>query len=232
MEPLKTLSGGAFVHQTFEVEDAFPDAGVPAMLGAAADAGIQIGTTVSAANALGLSVDTALANNANLVTVIINPDLVIRCKQSGSATEDTALTIGLAGASSTNLVIDNITAAAGGAFSTAGFADCSFWGYDGVNQGEVRSASTADANTLTALNAFTSAFVDGVDTFLVACRSPGILSGLTLSTLVTQNDSATEAVGAAEFVVLDGEFNDVSNDGINNSFIHIIATDHAFTSGA
>jgi len=226
MEALKTLSGGAFVHQTFAINGALTTAGIPILIGGAGNGGVIAAGADTAAQTLGITVDTvATAGAGNLVTAIINPDLVIRCKCSGGSTSDTALTVGTAGSGGTVDDIDNITG-----LTMSGYADCALWGYSGSNVGVWRNVTTmTDGDTVAFAEDFPEAWSSG-DEFLVAARSPGILAGISLTTAFDQLDATDENTGAAEYVVLDGEFRGTDDSGTTNSFLHLVATDHVFAS--
>lgn len=225
MEFLKTISGGAPVHQKFAVDEAMATAGVPVLQGAAGDGGLILAGVDGAADTFGVTVDTATAGAGDLITVIINPDAVWRIKLSGGSTSDTALGIGTAGASSTTDDIDNITG-----LTMTNYADCALWGYSGSNLGVWRNITTVtDGDTIAFKEDFPTAWSSG-DEFLVAARSPGILQGISLTTDLTQADATDENTSAAEYIVLDGEFNDQGNEGTTNSFLHIVSTDHVFAS--
>ncbi len=234
MEPLKTLGGGAFVHQTFAIGEDIANSGVPVILGAAAGDGIVNATTTASIGTLGITTDTASGATGQLVTVIVNPDLVLRAKLTQGSTEDTALTIGTVGASPSTTVADNITTLAP---NSPDVVEGAVWGRTGVNAGLVRAITTAGANTITVVQAFPNAWGVG-DTLLVCARFPGLLGGVQLSTLLTQVDAgedggqaggipATNDVGDG-YLLLDGEYNDASDDGENNSFLHLVASHHAF----
>lgn len=228
MEALKTLGGGAFVHMSFQVEDAFPTAGVIAVMGLTGDAGLTIATTTGSTNCVGVSQNTALANDANLLTVIVNPDLVVRAKLSGGTTADTALTIATGGASSTTTNVDNIT---GLVPNSPELDEGIIWGYSGLNAGLIRAIATTDANTVTFLNAWTAA-ASG-DEFLLATRFPMQMAGVVATALIDQINGAV-AVSTdddLDFVLLDGEFNTVANEGTVNSFFHIYSVSHALHQG-
>lgn len=227
MEALKTLGGGAFVHMTFQVETAFPTAGVIAVMGLTGNAGVNIATTTGSTNAVGLTVNTALANDANLLTVIVNPDLVVRAKLSGGATADTALTIGVidSGGTQTTTSIDvMLTLVPNSPEMDEGI----IWGYSGTNAGLIRAVSATDANTVTILNALPNAAVEG-DEFLMATRFPMQMAGVVATTLIDQVNAAI-AVSTdddLDFLLLDGEFNTVADEGSVNSFFHLYSVSHA-----
>jgi hypothetical protein len=224
MLALKTLSGGAFVHQTFQIEDDFATAGVAAIPGAAADAGVQNPTTTSLINVYGHSVDTATGDTGDLLTLIINPDLVLRAKFSGGATSDTALTIATAGTSASTTV-DNIT---GLVPNSPDIDDGVVWGYNGSNVGVYRAIIAADANTITVRNTWPTTPSSG-DEFLTGSRAPGGLLGVQLTSAFDQVDGTAESPQGNTYAVLDGEFRGVDDAGTTNSFLHIVASLHAFS---
>jgi hypothetical protein len=224
MEPLKTIGGGAFSHMTFQVETAFSVAGIPAVLGVTTDAGVRVCTTTTVDNMVGLATNTASAASSNLITCIVNPDLVCRAKMSGGATADTALAVLTDGGSSTTTNVDNLDA------DPSVYLDGMVWGYSGTNAGQARAISAIDSNTITIVNPWPAAPVAG-DEFLVATRFPGVMKTITLSTNLTQVNVGTAETpdDGADFLVLGGLFRTFADDGTTNSFFDLYATSHALS---
>jgi hypothetical protein len=60
-----------------------------------------------------------------------------------------------------------------------------------------------------------------------------VLTGITLSTLLTQANGLTAEVPATGFpvVLVDAEFNTVADEGTTNSFFHLYAADSVWHRG-
>lgn len=92
------LSGGAPVIKSYQVNATFANAGVPALVSAAGEAGIDLPTTTGAVDMVGVTLDTATYSTTQgdaeaLVRVIINPDAILKMRMSGGATTGTSLTL-------------------------------------------------------------------------------------------------------------------------------------------
>ena len=174
---------------------------------------------------LGVAMDTgnstaaqiAGEDNAQNVSCIINPDAVHRIKLSNSATADTALVViteaGAANAAGTTItdLVDEFTV----------------WGYTGDNAGHIRRAT----DTSTVVHAMPFAIAAG-DLFMETVTSVGNSDQFTGMTTDLQqlNAKLAKATGAAydNWVVVDEELRPASEDGNINSFVHVLAAQHAF----
>jgi hypothetical protein len=241
MEAMGTLSGGAIVVKRYQSGFTVANAGIP-LLGAgtaaalATGASVQTPTTSTALTTgmVGLSLDTSGTvaatgvsdNNDILVSVAVNPDLIIRCKMSNGTTEDTALAI------QTTTAADSTGATATGVTSlTQGM----LWGYDGNQKGVMRR--TDDTAGSVVINFDDTTGIASGDRFLFANSAPavsvaaGLANGPNLSTLFTQGDASTANPGDNDtFMVLDVELGTEDNDGANNSFWHFVQNQNIFGS--
>jgi hypothetical protein len=106
------LAGGASLLKKMKLGAASVNAGVIVMGGAGTSLGVIPVTATSFANAYGLQLDPGAYSTAQgvegLVTVDVRPDLVIRARISGGATEGTAI-----------LTVTNTSASSGGTVVTA-----------------------------------------------------------------------------------------------------------------
>jgi len=233
-----TIGGGGLHMRNYQMEATAINNGVPVMSDGDTlnTSGCLPVSTTSALNCIGLSVDqnrtaSTLAqvaatggdlsdgNNASFVKVCINPDAVFRAKLSGGATEDTALG-----------VITQTTADATGLALAVGSSPtvtdkAVVWGYEGANVGHYRWSDEASS----VLMAFPNDIAAG-DTFLEAlgCFIGSNDEAPTLSAAFTQIASQTTGGTNSNFIVLDLELRDVNDDGRNNSFALLVASDHAF----
>ena len=235
MEAAYTIGGGGMHIKKYRTDDGATGlaAGVPVVAdqATAASQGVLMTTTTTHVAGLGISLDAVDAStaaqvastggflgdgdNATHVSVVINPDLVVRAKLNEGATEDTALVISVVDAqdtagldiSSTPAVADNATV----------------WGYNtNANDGVVRQTSAAD----TVVVAFPRDIELG-DELLFAELCPGWDVGPTLTTLLTQVN-ANAASAQNNWIVVEFELKDISDDGRNNSFALMVMTDHSF----
>ncbi|MHC4179980.1 MAG: hypothetical protein ACYSWU_20945 [Planctomycetota bacterium] len=201
-------------------------AGVPVCSDSAtADSeGIVVCTTTAAVACMGLSLDTATStdaqatsgDNAGDLSVIINPDACYRAKFTEGATEDTALT----------LITQTTANAAGTTVGPTTTDEFNVWGYEGANAGKDRRCTAAN----TVVHAMPYGIAAG-DTFLEA----GVWIGARdhfpqLSTLLTQyNANAAADTDNDNFIVVETQLRDISEDGRNNSFAIMLAAHHVFS---
>jgi len=105
MEVMGTIGGGGVVQKKYQAGTTIANVGIPLLgSGAAATdlASVEVPTTSTALTTgmVGLSLSTSgtvaatgVADADIIVSVAVNPDLIIRCKMCNGATEDTALAI-------------------------------------------------------------------------------------------------------------------------------------------
>jgi hypothetical protein len=236
MEAMGTIGGGAIVVKKYQASATLPNAGV-FLAGADQVSGdlcsVAIATTSTAMDtgSVGVSLDTTGTIGATgtadadlLVSVAVNPDLIIRAKMSASVTEDTALTIGeTSGASASGVVATGVTTLKEGML----------WGYSGANKGYYRRAD--DTGGGVTIN-FPNAIAIG-DRFLHANSFPcvssnaGLSNGPNLSTLITQCDAETACPGDNDTFMLFGvQLGTEDDDGASNSFYHFVQNQSIFGS--
>lgn len=235
MEVIGLLCGGAPVLKKYQVA-ATAIAGVPLLTPAGNGAGLAACTTTSAADMVGVTLDAATytttqgtgANSAErLVTVVINPDAIIRMKMSGGATADTALSLQTV-----------TTASAGGTavttaaeWSSPTFDEGVTWGYDGANVGQFRKITSVSSTAGTVTVPFDYATVVG-DNFLRAPYWPMQTVTVQLGTIFTQADASIAVGTGAEFRVIDLELRDIGDSGRTNSYVIAIPGDHLLNTTA
>ena len=235
MEAMGTLSGGALVVKKYHASATLPNAGVPIIGSDESDIGETIimaaAGTAQTKGAIGLSLDVtgtvgAVVTDTNdiLVSVATNPDLMVRAKMTGGATEDTALTIVTEDGtgSATGIIVNGYTSLKGE----------TVWGYDGGNKGEHRKFDDTSGGVGIS---FPNAIVGG-DRFLTCAggRCMTLASAEPfpdLSTLSTQIDAdTTPDADADNLIIIDLLFGTEDNDGANNSFYIVTFNQHAFGS--
>jgi hypothetical protein len=231
MEVIGTISGGAPLMKRLmtsatvtsgaqllgEAESgANPGSVVHAGASAVAAPGEQAGVSIDASGTFSATAATGHLAGSAFVTVCINPDAILRVKMSDGTTADTALPI-------TDVVT---TADAGGATLTgiATIDDGMAWGYSGSNPGIYRFAdSTAGSMSVN--------YPDGTnvgDVYLVANCKPFQFQDIycDLTTDITQADATTVIADANNYVLIDVETRDSSEDGESNSFYHFVQMNH------
>ena len=235
MEIIGLLSGGAPVLKKYQIA-ATTITGIPLMTPASSAGGLAAATTTSAADMVGVTLDaatytttqgTGASSAERLVTVVINPDAIIKMKMSGGATEDTAL------------ALQTVTTASSGGTAVTTAAEWSnptydegiVWGYDGANVGQVRKITTVSSTAGTVVIPFDYGTVVG-DNFLRAPFWPMGTINVQLSTLLTQANAIIAVGTGAEFRVIDVILNDIGDSGRTNSFVVVVPGDHLLNTTA
>jgi len=232
MECLGTISGGAPLVKKYIASATMSTAGVPvdASLIATTSIGEVTATSASAAVAqggqVGVTLDTTGTVGATgttqadiLVSVIINPDAIYRAKMSGGTTSDTALNAQATTAASDGTVLTGVTT----------IDDCIVWGYTGSNLGIHRRAD--DTSGSVSIN-FPDAVASG-DTYIAAClsRAHAVVTTFLspdLTTTLDQVDALNSASDRNNFICVDLETRDASEDGTTNSFYHLVQVNSMF----
>lgn len=135
------LAGSAAIKRTFKLDETVANAGV-VIKNAATTGNAEDATTTSAADALGLSLDTGTYSTTQgdaegMITVVINPLGVHKFLASGGATESTALTtLQNTSADATGLTITDADV------GTADIDGGTTWGIRGNNVGLSRTITT------------------------------------------------------------------------------------------
>lgn len=234
MEAAYTIGGGSYLMIKFQIGDTFPNAGVPAIAATDGEEGILNPSTTAAADQVGLVIDTQdtvvtaqQSDNSDperLVTCIVNPDLVMRGRLSGSSTEGTDLTLYPVTTAST----DGLTVTTGDSWTSTEFDEGTMWGYDGANAGIARLIATTGATAATCLVAFPYDTAVG-DNFLRAPMAKGVNQTFSLTDAFYEIDaSAAESSGTTNFQCLDLVLNDAGGEGRAKSYALIVSKDHLF----
>lgn len=236
MELASLLSGGAPVLKRYQVDQDFSVAGIPALVSASGESGVDLGTTTGCADFLGFTIDTATKNTAQvtspataaeLLTVIVNPDAVWRGRWNAGATEGAALTLWTVTTASS----DGLSVVVDGDPNSPDLADGIVWGYSGANVGQYRKVTATAANDATVEIPFDNAIAVG-DVFLFANRYIADVPGVTLTTALWElSAEVAENASGAEFRVFDVELGDIASNGRNESYALLISSDHAYSGG-
>jgi hypothetical protein len=216
------------VTKKFAIGASIASAGIPVIDGAA---GVVPCTTTDGADTPGLGLDTATystvqatilaAGDQAFVTVNTNPQLILKARMSGSATEGTALT-----------TLVNTSASAGGTVvtdadvGTATMASGRLWCISGNNVGQWRMCTSFSSGVSATVTApFTRAIAVG-DEFLWApfTAEPGAGCGnVQTTTLFTEADASIAAGTGLVTATYDIEMN-----GALNSHVLFQLQDHIY----
>lgn len=227
------------LNKRYQVDQDFSTAGVPVLVSATGESGVDLATTTGFVDALGVSMDTALKKTAQqtdgttaarLLMVTISPDAVYRARLSGDNAAGTALTIGtITTASADGLSV--ITSAFDP--NSPDLADGVVWGLKGANVGDVNGRASYRKITATASNDATVEIPFDVniavgDQFLYANRFEGDVSGITLVAELTEVDAMAAEATTGAMRVVDMILNDHISDGTLSSYFNLILADHAY----
>ena len=142
MEAMGTIGGGALVVKKYQASATQSTAGVflvaadqvsthlsSVAIATAGNSAVTLGTVGVGTDTTGTIGATGTADADLFISVVVNPDALIRVKMTNGATEDTALAIqATTSASATGVNANGVTALKEGMI----------WGYDGANKGVYR----------------------------------------------------------------------------------------------
>ncbi len=234
MEYAYMLSGGAPLKMGFQINETLSTAGIPVLAPGGNNAGVQISTVASWANAVGVTLDTATYVAAQQtdgtsaereVDVIISPTAVFRVLLSGGATENTALPLFTVSTVST----DGLAVTTGDDFTGApSFDESVIWCYSGANVGQKRKITSTSTTAATVTVPFDFDTVVG-DEFM---RAPYWFlddtgNNIQTTTLLTQADTTITVGTGGAAKIIDMDLRDIGGEGRTNSFALFIFDDHA-----
>lgn len=225
MEVSGLLSGGTPVLKKYQVAETFANAGVHATIGVSAEAGVNLGTLNNAADQVGITLDAAAYSTTqgsgsssaeSLITMIINPDAIIRSRMSGTTAAGGSLPV----QTNTTLDANGLIIVTGAEWSSPTVLNGAAWGLSGNNVGQQRKITTVDG---------TSGDVDVPwdqdvavnDTYLRAPIWPMDSIVVQLVTELTEIDTTAAISGGVEWACIDLELN-----GASDSYATFIAVDH------
>lgn len=160
MENAKMLNGGQAMMIKYQVNETLANAGIVVLAPGSNNAGVQISTTTSWANAAGVTQDKATYVTAQQtdgtsaereVTVCISPDAVYRALMSGGATAGTAMvqnTISAATTDGLDVTDDTFT------WTNPAWDEGLVFFTSGVNQGQHRKVTATSGSEATITVAF------------------------------------------------------------------------------
>lgn len=238
MELAYMLCGGAPVIKRYMAGTTIATAGIPVL--GAVDAGTDLGsvepttasTPVNTGSQVGLAIDTSgtvaatgiTDSNELFVSVIINPDAVLRARANNGTTSGTAL------ATTSPTAADATGATLTGATT---FDNGAVWGNTGTNVGEFRRAD--DTAGSLSINLPNGTATD--DTYIAVHGFPCSVELTSwecydLTTDLTEVVAQTAVVDKDNYATVDMEMRDGSEDGVNTSYYHLIANNHLFGSSS
>lgn len=184
MEFSRLLSGGAPTIKKYQVAASVSVLGIPLLAAADATAGLALATTTSLVDMAGINLDLATYGTAQvaggtpeaLVSVIINPDAVLKIFMSGAATAGTAETT----RAETTGSATGLTVTTGNTWNSPETDEGSIWGVSGANAGQLRKITSTGATSATVTVAFANDIAIG-DAFGFAPVSPMTLQTITLT---------------------------------------------------
>lgn len=238
MELAYMLGGGAPVIKRYMAGTTISTAGIPVL--GAVDAATDLASVeptgasavVNTGSQVGLCIDTSgtvgatgvTDSNDLFVSVIINPDAVLRGRANNGTTSGTALaTTAPTSADSTGATLTGATT----------FDNGAVWGYTGTNVGHFRrSDDTGGSLSINLVNGTAT-----TDTYIAVHGFPCSVE-LTdfecfdLTTDLTEVIAQTAVTDKNNYATVDMEMRDSSEDGVNTSYYHLIANNHLFGSSS
>ena len=234
MEVIKYLSGGAAFRAKYQVAVTHSVAGIHTLMVADGTAGLAIGTVTSAADMVGITLDTATYVTAQQtdgstaerqVLVDIRPDAVIKARLSGTTAAGGAL-VPVAVTTATTDGLDVTTASA---WNSPSYDEGTAFAYTGVNAGQIRKLTAVGATSGTVTVAFEGDHQVG-DQFIRFPFFPMDVgsASLTLCTELTEvrANVAIAATSACEFQPIELLAGTVANEGTTKSFVLFTPKDH------
>ena len=233
MEVAKYLYGGAAYRGQYQVGVTHSVAGIPTLQVAAAGSGLAIGTVTSAADLVGITLDTATYVTAQqtdgtsaerLVTVDIRPDIVVSSRISGTTASGGAISTDVI----TTATTDGLDVTTATDWTSTSYDEGTVFGYTGANAGQIRKITSVSSTAATVTVAFDNDHQVG-DQFLrfpFAVMDVGSPS-VTLTTELNEvRQNLAISSSAAEFVVTEILAQDQAHDGTTQSYVLMVPNDH------
>lgn len=203
MRAANTLNGGAYTVKKYQVSADVSNVGIPLLAVAAGEAGLNIPSTTAINDMVGINLDLATYLTAQqsdgsspeaLVSVIINPDLILAIDLSGGATAGTALD----DRPVTSAAADGLSVTTGDDWSSPTTDEGAIWFIDGANVGQIRKITSVSSSAATVTVAFQNDTVVG-DNVNFAPFWPMANQTVTLTSDFTEiNGAAAVATDTAE----------------------------------
>lgn len=223
------------VRKKYQVGETMATAGIPVVVAGSGAYGIKKATTTAAANCLGVTLDAVTTNTTQptdgsdprrLVSVIVNPDAILRARLSGSSTAGTALSTQTeVTATSTGLIADSDS-------DNTNYDEGGVFWYTGLNKGPTsfRKIITGDGTNADVGVPWTYDPAVG-DKFVVLPFSTMDLQYVQLTSDLSEVDcSVAVDTDNANFIPVELEGLGVPRDALTNSYVLMAIADHLYAS--
>lgn len=228
------LSGGAPVIKRYKSASTFTTAGGYATVTAADGAGVVLGLATTAADQVGLTLDTttysATQGDAEaVVSVLVNPDAVLRIRMGRTATAGTQLQVTTNSAAETAGTVITITTGDDAPNNTEkdeGTIAC----VSGANRGQSRKITSTSATAYTVTVPFLNDIASG-DQFIAVPWTPADVAGdnINLTTTLTEGRQDIAVGTGADLRIFDLEFDFSSvTDARRKSYVYALFDDHLY----
>lgn len=216
----------------YQVAETFGYAGVIATVGGAGAYGVKKATTTAAANAMGLALEAVTtvtaqqtdgSDPARLVSIIVNPDAVLRARCSGAATDGTAITDH---AETSGNTAGTTVTAAGLVSADEGMIVCS----SGANAGKYRKNITGGSGSAVAGVAFPADIAIGDRFFTLPFSCMDIQTVQLTTNLLEVDQSAAVATNQVAYQPIEIKLGNPPNEILTQTFVFLVASDHLFAS--
>ena len=227
-----TWSGATPHIKKYQVAATSSVVGVPKLIPAADGAGVAVATTLSLADMVGITLDTATYVTAQqtdgtsaerLVSLIVNPDAVWWALMSQGATLGTALTLRAVTTASS----DGLTVTTAESWTGTEYDEGVVWGYDGANVGQARKITATSGTAGTVTVPFDYDTVVG-DNFIRAPYWPPQTLTMQLTTNLDGADVSIAVGTGAQAKAVELVLGNLSNSGRTDSWVLWVPTDHVF----
>lgn len=229
MEVIGLLSGGAPIIKKYQVSASVTRIGLPLLAVAASEAGLDLPATTAINDMVGINLDTATFATAQgtnspeaLVSVIINPDVILKIFMSGGAASGTAAVERDVTTAST----DGLSVTTGDAWNSPDTDEGLIWGVTGANAGQKRKITSTSASAATVTVAFAADTALG-DLFSWAPVCPMSVQTVTLTTELDEfRQDVAVASNTAEVTCIEINPNDWLARGASRPFGLFVPCDH------
>jgi hypothetical protein len=229
MEVIGLLSGGAPIIKKYQVSATVSRIGIPLLAVAASEAGLDLPATTAINDMVGINLDTATFATAQgtnspeaLVSVIINPDVILKIFMSGGAASGTAGAIRAVTTAST----DGLSVTTGSAWNSPEYDEGLIWGVTGENVGQKRKITSTSGTAATVTVAFASDTAIG-DLFSWAPVFPMSVQTVTLTTELDEfRQDVAVASNTAELTCIEINPNDWLGRAMAREFGLFVPADH------
>lgn len=229
MEVIGLLNGSAPIIKKYQVSASVARIGLPLLAVAASEAGLDLPATTAINDMVGINLDTATFATAQgtnspeaLVSVIINPDVILKIFMSGGAASGTAAVERAVSTIST----DGLTVTTGHTWNSPDTDEGLIWGVTGANAGQKRKITSTGATAATVTVAFAADTAVG-DLFSWAPVCPMSVQTVTLTTELDEfRQDVAVASNTAELTCIEINPNDWLARAAARPFGLFVPADH------